>query len=38
VIYAVDTEAHVYYLLFIYAKTEMADVTPEEIEALLSEL
>ena len=38
VIYAVDAEAHVCYLLFIYAKTEMADVTAEEIEALLSEL
>ncbi len=38
VIYAVNQESEVCYLLFMYAKPERGDVTAREIEALLAEL
>ena len=38
VIYAVDTAGHRCILLFLYAKNEQRDVTPAEIEKLLSDL
>jgi len=38
VIYAVNQETEVCYLLFMYAKPERGDITAREIEALLAEL
>jgi len=38
VIYAVDQESEVCYLLFVYAKPERGDMTAGEIEVLLEEL
>jgi mRNA-degrading endonuclease RelE of RelBE toxin-antitoxin system len=38
VIYTVNREAEVCYLLFMYAKPERGDITAKEIEALLAEL
>ena len=38
VIYAINQETELCYLLFMYAKPERGDVTASEIEALLAEL
>ena len=38
VIYAIDQEPEVCYLLFVYAKPERGDMTAGEIEVLLEEL
>ena len=38
VIYAVNHQSEICYLLFMYAKPERGDVTASEIEALLAEL
>ena len=38
VIYAVRQDTQTCYLLYVYAKPQKADVTPEEIEALLADL
>ena len=38
VIYAIDEQEMICYLLFIYIKTERSDITPAEIENLLQSL